>query len=527
MEGPETNGAESQKSAHIRQRLFRNSTTVMGCRIVTAATAILAVPFVTKKIGLEGFGLWESFMAVATLAAMVQQALVATLLYRFAQAFGAGRPEEMRRLVRISVTLTLATIVVVVPVIYGFRHRLVDGLNAPPDLVAQAVWILPVVAFFVLVASLNDIMGAYLSGNQQMGMVVVVQAIGIVIQYSVSIAVMYSGFGFTGLLVGFVAMTLWNGVVLFRMLKRNDPELTLRPAVPQRAELQELGKYGGLLLVGQISQSLRDQTPKLILASFASPIWTGYYGIAARLAALVLEASRFFYNPLVASAGALHASGDWEGVRKLYRTMITAVAIGAGTIAAILAGASDRVLTLWLGHPVPEASKMLLILLVGNTTAVMLTGPGTAICRAAGKVWIETMYIVVNLVSNLVLTILLVATVGPQGAVISSGLTWAVSSMLFSGIMHRYIDLPKDATVRARGLTLLACVSSLLIGGLSAILPASTTRAHALMVLPPLTVLTAVVYLGGAMALGLLPRDLLTRATRVVSRRLGLGGKPA
>ena len=62
---------------------------------------------------------------------------------------------------------------------------------------------------------------------------------------------------------------------------------------------------------------------------------------------------------------------------------------------------------------IPEAAPIPSPLLGGNTVAVILTGPGTALCKGIGRVGIETVYVMINLTLNLTLTVLLVIWVGP------------------------------------------------------------------------------------------------------------------
>jgi O-antigen/teichoic acid export membrane protein len=73
-----------------------------------------------------------------------------------------------------------------------------------------------------------------------------------------------------------------------------------------------MGSYFGFVLLGQVAASVREPVDKIILASFASMVWVGHYGIALRLASLVLLVCSFFYGPFVAATGALNAAGDWK-----------------------------------------------------------------------------------------------------------------------------------------------------------------------------------------------------------------------
>jgi peptidoglycan biosynthesis protein MviN/MurJ (putative lipid II flippase) len=116
----------------------------------------------------------------------------------------------------------------------------------------------------------------------------------------------------------------------------------------------------------------------------------------------------------------------------------------------------DRLVILWIGEAIPQVRVLLWLLITGTATAAILTGPGTAISRGCGLAAIEATYLAVNLVLNLVFTIVLVLLIGPVGTAAATGLTWALSSILFLFVLHRKMDLPVDASRQAAGAALLA-----------------------------------------------------------------------
>jgi O-antigen/teichoic acid export membrane protein len=260
------------------------------------------------------------------------------------------------------------------------------------------------------------------------------------------------------LLLGAGLWSLWIGFALaflitasgFQILaSRLCPGITLRPALPRRPDVRNVRKYAGCLVLGSLSASLRVETDKLVLASFASPAWTGYYSLAARMAGLVMEVSNFFYVPTVAAAGALHARADWPGIRALYSRLMVVVPAAAGAVIVAVAGFPRHLMVLWIGRDVPQAVPLLGLLLCGYASAVVLTGPGTCICKGAGRIEIETAYIAVSLALNLGLTIILVRWVGPIGTVIATAVSWAAGSLFFVFHLHRRLPLRAAPTIRA------------------------------------------------------------------------------
>jgi O-antigen/teichoic acid export membrane protein len=266
-----------------------------------------------------------------------------------------------------------------------------------------------------------------------------------------------------------------------------------------------MARYSGLAGVGSVAAALRDQTDKVILAALASPAWVAYYGMAARLCSLALEIIGFFYLPIMTAAGALKAMGDWEAVRSLYARMMAVVSILTGLVVIVVAGLADRLIVLWIGHPIPEVTTLLWLLIAGAASAAMLTGPGTAICRGVGRVEIETAYLAFNLVLNVVLTVSLVLLIGPIGTAVATGLTWALASILFLFVLHRALDLPADASRRAGAAALLAAAAAAALYWTSGVWGLDQGRRDAFVSIALLGSAGGLVYLALVVALRLVP----------------------
>jgi O-antigen/teichoic acid export membrane protein len=239
--------------------------------------------------------------------------------------------------------------------------------------------------------------------------------------------------------------------------------------------------------------------------------------MAARLCSLVLEIIGFFYVPILTAAGALNAMGDWEAVRRLYVRLMAVVSVLTGLIVVGVAGLADRLIVLWIGHPIPEVTVLLWLLIAGAASAAMLTGPGTAICRGCGRVEIETAYLAFNLVLNVVLTVSLVLLIGPIGTAVATGMTWALASILFLFVLHRSLDLPVDASWRAAGTVVLAAAVAAALYAISASWGLDHGRREAFVSIAVLGSAGGLVYLALVAAFRLVPvRETYTSVRALV-----------
>jgi len=413
------------------------------------AVSVVSIPFVIRSLGFQGYGTWEALMAISVVAAIPQNVIGGTLLWKMSSAFGAGDPQEIIRLARVGVAVALSLFGILMPVIWIARRPLVRLLNIQSSFVPAAEWMLPCMVALILLGGINESLGAVVRGCQSTGLSTVVQTIASVLNASALIGALFFGAGMWSLLIGF-AIAFVTTLFGFRLLAaRLCPGITLIPTAPRISDMKTVRKYVGCLVLGSFSASLRTETDKIILAAFASPTWTGYYGLAARLAGLAMEVSNFFYVPTIAAVGALHAKDDWPGIRSLYSNLMTVVPAAAGAVLVVVAGFPRHLMVLWIGRDVPEVVPILSLLLCGYAAAVILTGPGTCVCKGTGRIEIETVYIAVSLVLNVGLTIILVLLLGPIGTVLATALSWVAGSLFFTFYLHRRLPLQTAATMRA------------------------------------------------------------------------------
>lgn len=433
-------GRGGASSIDVGRGLLKNSAAIFVCRVLAILAALVSVPAVIRVIGFQGYGVWESLLALSVLAAVPQNIVGGTLLWKMSMAFGAGERHEIVRFARIGIFITLVYVSLAAPLMLWCSPALVRLLHIPLVHQTAAERILPVMLGVILLGGICESLAAIMRGSQRTGWAIAIQTGAAILNAGVTITCLSLGRGLYSLLAGYVTAFAVTVIVSYVIAKRLCPELTLLPALPRASELRSARKYAACLLLGSASSSLRTETDKLVLATFASTTWVGYYAIAARMASLVMETSNFFVVPTIAAVGALHGRGDEAGIRKLYSRLMILVPVGVGAVVAMVAGSSKEIMALWIRTYEPHVEPILMLLLCGCAAAVLLTGPGTCVCKGIGRIEVEARYIAVCLVVNLALTFVLVASLGAMGTVIATAISWVAGSLYFIYVFDRYLN---------------------------------------------------------------------------------------
>jgi len=508
---------EGLSRRHVEQRFLANSGLIIAARMITASLSIATIPVLVARFGVAGYGTWEALFALATLTSIFQAAISGTLVWRVSEAYGSGDLVEIRRLARLGAGTSWALFAALWPLAWFLRDPVVAFLGVAPDTRAVAAGIFPVVAAVVLLGGLSENLEAVVCGCQRTGLIAVVGALAQALNYSVVIVMVLLGGGLwslaAGHAVGFVARIggAWAAT------RVAYGAVSLVPVLPLRRDLAMV-RYSGLLTVSSVAAALRDQADKIILASLASPTWVGYYGMASRLSGLLLEILRPLYTPLLTAAGVLKGMGDWEGVRRLYGRAMAIVGVLTGMVAVVLGGLADYILVLWVGHPIPQVTLILWLLMTGTATAAILTGPGTAICRGCGRAGLETTYLAINLVLNVAATIVLVWLIGPIGTAWATGFTWALSSVVFLVVLHQNLDLPAAPGRRAGWAVLIALAVAAATYSVSRWLGIPVGRFQAFWLIALLGAGGALAYLALVLSFGLVSAREAYRSARALMR---------
>jgi O-antigen/teichoic acid export membrane protein len=459
----------------MRKQLLVNSALLGLSKFISTGISLMTVPFVLSRLGLSGYGSWEAMMAMAALITVFQTTVSGTLVWKMSMAYGRRDNYEIQHLIGTGLSIVLTMFFIITPLVWSIRIWLIDLSNIPHAYRGAAGWVVPILVSQTTLGAIGDIFGSVLISNQRAGIATLIQTASLIANNIFVIVGLINGWHIYSLLLGNTVGMISAVFGQYLAARMICGAIHVRPRLPAWSEALPLIKYASFLALGQISIALRDQTDKLVLASVGNTVWTAWFGLASRLANLTLVVCSFFYVPLISTIAALVARDDWRGVRRIYTNMTIGMPYLCGAFVVVVASGYDRLLTIWIGHSVPQVGSILFILLSGNITAIVLTGVGSSLCKGINKVSIETTYIIICAIANVALKLILIPWLGPIGAVLSSATSWALGSVLFIILLHRAIDLPNTA-IRAAAMLPMMLLAVLSTRILTKALPLSTTR---------------------------------------------------
>jgi O-antigen/teichoic acid export membrane protein len=453
-------------------RLRKNVIAEATCRLISSGLVILLVPLIVRFYGVSGFGVWEIITTFSQIAVMFQAAITGTMLWGLSHAYGEEDLKGIERTVGIGFTTNLLQTLLILTICALLGSKLGKWAQVPTEDLGPLLLAVAATAL----TGFSETMSSAVSATHRMRFTSTLRTGAQILQYVLSIGFLMLGFGMWGL-AGALAVNVFVCIIGNRWLMwRFLPSVRVGFCFPVREELKTLGNYFGSLSVGVVSQALRSQLDRVVLAHYATPTWVGYYGIANRLCMLIFEFNRYYYYPLIPASANLQARGDQAGLNNMFTRIMTFTGIATGSMTVIVAGLYQHILLAWIGRVDTGVIKLLFLLIIPGFLQVILTGPASAVCRGIGRAKLESIYLAISLVINLVLTVFLVLEIGFLGTVIASGVATVISIIVFSFLLHTRTPLPVAASLRTIRNAVAVCVSVALMQFLTYCLPFHSGR---------------------------------------------------
>lgn len=429
--------------AEIRKKIFFNSGLIVVGRFLGTISSLLIIPMNIHKLGIDGYGQWGAIWAEATFFSVFNMALASTMLWQSSTVEEEGvSPDEYTQVIRhragIGVFFVLIQFLLCGIVVLLLQDLLTTkiGLTASP---LNRLCLVGSIGL-VLLSGYNEIVGSILSGQHFSGVVSNMRSISALLGNLITFILLVAGWGLISLPLGFAGNYLLFFLMLVLWSGRKLGIIFFMPRIPGWSELKLLTGYTVCGLVGRITAAIRTQFTCIALGTQVSFEWAGYYTIALKISALLLEVNGFFMIPMIAFINKLKK--EKEALSVIYRDMVVAAAVVSGIVFTGIIAAGADFLRLWLNSPnLKMLLPMISILLLQYMIALIITGQGVAVCQGDGKIHFETAYLLLNLVLNIVF-LMTTKSLGGWGILLSAAMSWILAGICFSYFVQKHYHLP-------------------------------------------------------------------------------------
>jgi O-antigen/teichoic acid export membrane protein len=375
--------------------LVRNALYVNAGELWRIASRLVLTPIILTKIGLEGYGTWALLLGLCSYVTMLNMSFSTAYTKLTAELEQRGDYERLSEALGAGMVVIGSVGLAGLAGVWVIAPWVLPWLQVPPELVGGAHQALLIVCLGVALDMSVGCALHVLVGLQRIDQRTRLNVAGSIVDFGITLPLLYAGFGLMALAVGFLCGRALAVGAAWLLVRRNCPALALSPFQMSRSGLRSVLSLGlRFQALGLLNTAVREAI-RMLISALCGVSLLGAYHLASRLLSLATTPASSIIAPLLPAFAHLDASRDVARWQTLFFSASKALAAAAVVALGFTALFADPLLFAWTGRHIPEAAFTVRVMAVANFVR-LLTGVGTAALRAAGTVRLEFAYGVVG-----------------------------------------------------------------------------------------------------------------------------------
>jgi O-antigen/teichoic acid export membrane protein len=413
----------------LKTRTLTNVLSSGGGLVVNIAVGFFLSPFVLHHLGDDAFGLWILIFSLTGYYGIFDFGIRSSLIRYVSKFQATGDKEHLARLINTSLFVyTCLGLVLMVPTVLGSFY--VDRFfHIPTAFLHDAKILFFMVGTCIAVGFPLGMSGGILEGLQRFYLLNSTNIVGTLIRAALIIYFLHRGFGL--LTVAFItmsmplAMSAIRGVIAQRLV-----------AIPygwryvDRESFRQVANYGSVTFMIIVAARLRFKSYAVIIGTFLSAAAITRFSIGSRLVDYAGETVSSVAQIFTPMSSQFHATGDYNGLRKIFISGNRACAFIMFPIAVALIVMGKSVIEAWVG---PRYISSYIILLIALIPATLYNAQTTSNRILFGMSMHKALATVVLIegVSNIILSVALVRPLGIIGDTIGTAIPLFCTAVFF------------------------------------------------------------------------------------------------
>jgi O-antigen/teichoic acid export membrane protein len=413
----------------LKTRTLTNVLSSGGGLVVNIAVGFFLSPFVLHHLGDDAFGLWILIFSLTGYYGIFDFGIRSSLIRYVSKFQATGDKEHLARLINTSLFVyTCLGLVLMVPTVLGSFY--VDRFfHIPTAFLHDAKILFFMVGTCIAVGFPLGMSGGILEGLQRFYLLNSTNIVGTLIRAALIIYFLHRGFGL--LTVAFItmsmplAMSAIRGVIAQRLVT-----IPYGWRYVDRESFKQVANYGSVTFMIIVAARLRFKSDAVIIGTFLSAAAITRFSIGSRLVDYAGETVSSVAQIFTPMSSQFHATGDYNGLRKIFISGNRACAFIMFPIAVALIVMGKSVIEAWVG---PRYISSYIILLIALIPATLYNAQTTSNRILFGMSMHKALATVVLIegVSNIILSVALVRPLGIIGDTIGTAIPLFCTAVFF------------------------------------------------------------------------------------------------
>ena len=402
-------------------------------------------PFVIRHLGVTAYGIWILAVSTVSYLGVLDMGLRSAVIRFVSKAEAQGKLEDATQVisaavwVRVLISTGVAALSVALALVFPHFFKI------PSDMQRAAQITVLMCALSVAVTLISGVFGAVLAATHRFDVLSSISAVQTVGRAGGILMILGSGHGLVTLAYWEVAVSFFGGLATTGIALKLFPPCRVRIARPDMSTLRMIWSYSLTTFIFIIAVQVITNTDNLVVGAFLSVGMVVFYSIGGSLmsySSQVVSAVSTTFTPMASN---LEARGKTDELHRLLLRGTQATLGIALPISLALVLRGKTFIGLWVGPNYSEISGTVLQILIVSQFFGIANGTAASIMMAIDKHKPLAQWSVVEAVLNLVLSIILVKTIGVYGVAWGTSIAIASVHLIF---WPRYVRKVLGVSVR-------------------------------------------------------------------------------
>jgi O-antigen/teichoic acid export membrane protein len=414
---------------------------------IQLAVGFVLSPFILQKLGDTAFGIWVLIFSLTGYYGLFDFGIRASIGRYVARFVAMGDEEQLARFVNTSLAACSVLGLLVLLVSGIVLHYLGVLFKIPADFLGTARFLFLLISADVALGFPLSIFGCVLEGYQSFWSLNLTHICALLLRGILTFFVLSLGGGLASIALVSVGLNLLRHLACIYLVFWITP-LRLGFQFLDRSLLGQLITYSSVYFTIFVAESLRFQSDAIVIGAFISSAAITYFAVAAKLveypASFVTSLAQIF-TPM---ASQYDASGDREGLRRVFVAGNRACAFVIFPLCALLIILGKPIIEVWVGGKYLSSYAILLVLIVPKTLLMAQAG-STRILLGLGRQRMLALVTLLDGAGNLILSIVLLRYWGILGVALGTAIPLTCTSIFFlPRHLCRLLDVPLGRFLR-------------------------------------------------------------------------------
>jgi O-antigen/teichoic acid export membrane protein len=393
--------------------------------VVAAATTLLLTPIVLRELGTARYGVWVLTMSIVGHYGLLDLGFRAGITQFVTRSLAAGDTTAASEYLSSALVAFVPFAVCLALISVPIAHYVPGFFGVPDDIRRETQWCVLIVGITSAVQFAFFPFSALFPALQRFDLS---NYIGICSRLASAAAIVYAlrnGYGLVGISAATCIVNIVDYVVRWRVAQLIAPYMVISPQLASFKRLRETVAFGGWNFLISVNFYAYQHLPNFIIAAFMRVSALGHYALATGLCQQINTALNPIGQVMYPAAAAMHASGDSEGLRRLYHDGTRLLMI-ASLSAVLVAGLFARnFYLLWVGPSFANAGEypavpLLLQVLLVSVAASFSSSVGAHILMGSGRIRTVAALLISGSVISLAVSLAAVEGFGLMGVALAT-----------------------------------------------------------------------------------------------------------